>query len=135
MIACPVSTVAIGFTDSMATALLSAGTPGLRFALPHTTIHMHPAGGGSNGYTEDVRIATQEQERIQTQLFHLMGVHTGHSWQEIEQFFLRDRFLNAEEARQYGLIDEVLGDISQLVTRENPAPRVSLLRDKPQPPG
>ncbi|MBT31828.1 MAG: ATP-dependent Clp protease proteolytic subunit [Thalassobius sp.] len=115
MISAPVSTVSVGFTGSMATALLTTGHKGKRYALPHSTIHMHPTGGGAKGYTEDVRIATREQERLQTQLFHIMGRHTGHNWKEIEEFFLRDRFLNAIEAKEYGLIDEVLGDADDLI--------------------
>ncbi len=115
MISAPVATYSVGFTGSMGTFLLSAGERGHRFALPHATIHMHPTGGGSKGYTEDVRIATREQERLQTQLFHLMGRHTGHTWQEIEAFFLRDRYLNALEAREFGIVDEVVGDASDLV--------------------
>jgi ATP-dependent Clp protease, protease subunit len=115
MISAPVATYSVGFTGSMGTFLLSAGERGHRFALPHATIHMHPTGGGSRGYTEDVRIATREQERLQTQLFHLMGRHTGHTWQEIEAFFLRDRYLNALEAREFGIVDEVVGDASDLV--------------------
>ena len=115
MIQAPVSTVAVGVTASMATALLASGRKGKRYALPHATIHMHPTGGGTQGYTEDVRIATYEQERIQTQLFHLMGKHSGHTWKEIEEYFLRDRYLNAVEAKEFGLIDEVLGDISDIV--------------------
>ena len=115
LISAPVSTVAVGFSGSMGTALLTAGAKGKRFALPQATIHMHPTGGGAKGYTEDVRIATYEQERLQTQLFHIMGKHTGHSWKEIEEFFLRDKFLNALEAKDYGLIDEVIGDASLLL--------------------
>lgn len=115
MITAPVSTVAVGITASMGTALLCAGAKGKRYALPHATIHMHPTGGGSQGYTEDVRIATREQERLQTQLFHLMGKHSGHSWKEIEEYFLRDRYLNALEAKAFGLIDEVMGDSSDLI--------------------
>jgi ATP-dependent Clp protease protease subunit len=119
MIKAPVSTVAVGVSASMGTALLTSGQKGKRFALPHATIHMHPTGGGAQGYTEDVRIATREQERLQVQLFHLMGKHSGHTWKEIEEYFLRDRYLNAEEAKQFGLIDEVLGDTSDLITIEN----------------
>lgn len=115
MIEAPVATYAVGFTGSMATFLLTAGTAGKRYALPHATIHMHPTGGGARGYTEDVRIATQEQERLQTQLFHLMGKHTGHSWQEIEVFFLRDKYLNAIEAKEFGLVDEIMGDTTNLI--------------------
>jgi ATP-dependent Clp protease, protease subunit len=128
MISAPVSTVSMGFTGSMGTFLLSAGTPGKRYALAHSTIHMHPTGGGTRGYTEDVRIATREQERLQTQIFHLMGKHSGHSWQEIEAFFLRDRFLNAQEAKNYGLVDEILGDTQDLVVLNSRDVEVSLMQ-------
>jgi ATP-dependent Clp protease protease subunit len=116
MIQAPVSTVAVGVSASMGTALLTSGHKGKRYALPHATIHMHPTGGGAQGYTEDVRIATREQERIQAQLFHLMGKHSGHTWQEIEEYFLRDRYLNAIEAKAFGLVDEVLGDVSDVIS-------------------
>ena len=119
MISAPVSTVAVGFAGSMATALLTSGAKGKRYALAQATIHQHPTGGGAKGYTEDVRIATHEQERLQTQLFHIMGQNTGHTWQEIEAFFRRDRFLNALEAKEYGLVDDVLGDTSNLVKVHN----------------
>ncbi len=126
MIRAPVSTVAVGVTASMATALLCAGARGRRFALPHATVHMHPAGGGAQGYTEDVRIATREQERLQTQLFHLMGRHTGHHWQEIETYFTRDRYMSAPEAKDFGIIDEVLGDASDVVVLDRPELRMQL---------
>lgn len=119
MIQAPVSTVAVGVSASMGTALLTSGATGKRYALPHATVHMHPTGGGAKGYTEDVRIATREQERIQTQLFHLIGKHSGHSWKEIEDYFLRDKFMSAPEARDFGLIDEVLGDTSNVVVLNN----------------
>ena len=125
MIAAPVSTVSVGFSGSMATALLTSGQKGKRLALSHSTIHMHPTGGGAKGYTEDVRIATREQERLQTQLFHIMGRNSGHTWQEIEDFFIRDRYLNALEAKDFGLIDEVLGDASDLVLLKNSHPEIS----------
>lgn len=126
MISAPVSTVAVGFSGSMATALLTCGEKTKRYALPQATIHMHPTGGGAKGYTEDVRIATHEQERIQAQLFHIIGKNTGHSWKEIEEFFLRDRFMNALEAKAYGLVDEVLGDTSDLITLKERALEVEL---------
>ena len=84
LISAPVSTWAVGVTASMGTVLLAAGAKGRRYALPHATIHMHPASSGAQGYTEDVRIAFRELERVQTQLFHLVGKHTGHHWREIE---------------------------------------------------
>jgi len=129
MMSAPVSTYSVGFTGSMGTFLLSSGEKGKRYALPHSTIHMHPTGGGTQGYTEDVRIATREQERLQTQIFHLMGKQTGHSWKEIEEFFLRDKFMNAHEAREFGLIDEVMDDAGDVIVLDNPDSRVSLIEN------
>jgi ATP-dependent Clp protease protease subunit len=128
MIQAPVSTVAVGVSASMGTALLTSGAKGKRYALPHATIHMHPTGGGAQGYTEDVRIATREQERIQAQLFHLMGKHSGHTWKEIEEYFLRDKFMSAPEAKDFGLIDEVLGDTSDVIVLNNPEIDVRLFQ-------
>ncbi len=125
MISAPVSTVAVGFSGSMGTALLTSGAKGKRYALAQATIHQHPTSGGAKGYTEDVRIATNEQERIQAQLFHIMGRNTGHSWQEIEKLFLRDRFMNALEAKSLGFVDEVLGDPSNLIKMEPKEAKVS----------
>ncbi len=130
MIQAPVSTVAVGVSASMGTALLTSGHKGKRYALPHATIHMHPTGGGAQGYTEDVRIATREQERVQAQLFHLMGKHSGHTWQEIEEYFLRDRYLNSLEAKAFGLVDEVLGDVSDIVSINSAQLSVSLAQPK-----
>ncbi len=130
MITAPVCTFAVGVTASMGTALLASGRKGRRYALPHATIHMHPTSGGGQGYTEDVRISTREQERIQTQLFHLIGKHTGHSWKEVEEYFIRDRFMNALEAQRFGLIDEVLGDPGDIVVLNEPEFAVSLLTEK-----
>ena len=132
MIDAPVSTLAVGFTASMGTALLTSGASGQRYALPHATIHMHPAGGGSQGYTEDVRIATREQERVQAQLFHLIGKHTGHHWKEIEESFLRDKFMSAPEAKEFGLIDEVMGDTSDVLSLTAPEISVSFFQKEEQ---
>lgn len=120
----PVATVAIGFCGSMATTLLVAGTQGRRYALPHATIHMHPTGGGAKGYTEDVGIAYKEQERLQRQVFHLIAKYSGHSFQEIDEIFRRDKFFNAVEAREYGLIDEVLGEVDDLILLEDVKQRI-----------
>lgn len=119
MLKSPVSTMAIGATMSMATAILCSGAKGKRFALPHATVHMHPTGGGAKGYTEDVGIAYREQERVQNQLFHLMGKHTNRTRQEIEEVFKRDKFLNAVEARNFGFVDEVMGETDGLFSSED----------------
>jgi ATP-dependent Clp protease protease subunit len=130
MIEAPVSTLAVGVSASMGTGLLCAGAKGKRYALPHATIHMHPTSSGSQGYTEDVRIATREQERVQTQLFHLMGKHSGHSWKEIEDYFLRDKYMSSPEAKEFGLIDEVLGDASDVIVLNNSELSMSLFQAK-----
>lgn len=119
MITAPVSTYAVGVTASMGTVLLAAGAKGRRYTLPHATIHLHPASSGAQGYTEDVRIAFREQERVQTQLFHLVGKHSSRPWKEIEKDFERDRYMDAIEAKDYGLVDEVLGDTSDIVRVKN----------------
>jgi ATP-dependent Clp protease protease subunit len=123
----PVSTIAVGFSGSMGTVILAAGTKGHRYALPHATVHMHPAGGGAKGYTEDVRIAYMEQERIQNQLFYLIGKNTNHKQEEIEEMFRRDRFMNAAEAKEFGLVDEVLGDVDDLIPLKELQRKVSTL--------
>lgn len=119
MITAPVSTYAVGVTASMGTVLLGAGAKGRRYALPHATIHLHPATSGAQGYTEDVRIAFREQERVQTQLFHLVGKHTNHTWEDVEKDFQRDRYMDSIEAKEYGLVDEVLGDTDDIVRIKN----------------
>jgi len=129
MVQAPISTTAVGVTASMGTVLLAAGEKGRRFALPHATVHMHPAGGGAQGYTEDVRIAFREQERVQTQLFHLVGKHTGHDWKEIEEDFRRDRFMNAIDAKEYGIVDQVLGDVSDIVVVDSVDAHVKTLAE------
>jgi ATP-dependent Clp protease protease subunit len=117
MVDAPVYTYAVGMTASMATALLAAGEHGHRYSLAHATIHQHPASAGARGYTPDVQIALREQERMQTQLFHLLGKHTGHSWQEVERDFTRDRYMHSLEAKQYGIVDHILGESSDVIMR------------------
>jgi len=118
MVDAPISTFAVGVTASMGTVLLASGTHGKRYALPHATIHMHPASSGAQGYTEDVRIAFREQERLQTQLFYILGQATGRDWKDIERAFERDRYMNALEAKDFGLVDEVLGDTTNIIAVE-----------------
>jgi ATP-dependent Clp protease protease subunit len=128
MVKAPVHTYAVGMTASMGTVLLSSGAPGHRYALPHATIHMHPAGGGAQGYTEDVRIAYQEQERVEKQLFLIVGKNSNRHWKVIEEDFRRDRFMNALQAVDYGLIDEIIGDTSTIVALSHPD--IQLLSEK-----
>jgi ATP-dependent Clp protease, protease subunit len=106
----PISTFAVGWTASMGTVLLCAGAKGKRFALPHATIHLHPAGGGTQGYTPDVEIQYRELKRVQDLLHGILAYHTGQTVARIADDFERDRFMDAKSAKDYGLVDEVLGE-------------------------
>jgi ATP-dependent Clp protease protease subunit len=108
MIDSPISTIAVGWTASFGTLLLAAGTKGRRYALPHATIHMHPAGGGARGYAPDVEIQYKELKRMQDMLHDLLALHTGQPREKVADDFERDRFFSAPQAVEYGLIDEVL---------------------------
>lgn len=106
----PLSTIAVGWTASMGTVLLAAGNKGRRYALPHATIHMHPAAGMARGSAPDVQIQLNELLRMQDLLQRLLAKHTGQSLERIKQDFDRDYFMNPLQAVEYGLIDEVLGE-------------------------
>jgi len=107
----PISTIAVGWTASMGTVLLAAGSKGRRYALPHATIHMHPAAGMARGPAPDVQIQLNELLRMQDLLQQLLVKHTGQPLERIERDFDRDYFMNPVQAVEYGLIDEVLGEV------------------------
>jgi ATP-dependent Clp protease protease subunit len=104
----PVSTIAVGWTASMGTVLLASGTKGRRYALPNATIHMHPAGGGMQGYAPDVAIAAKELLRTQGLLHGLLARHTGQPVERIQRDFDRDFFMDPASAKDYGIVDEIL---------------------------
>lgn len=103
-----VNTVCVGMAGSMATILLAGGAKGKRYALPNATIHFHPASTGVEGSAPDVERYVAELLRLQRLGSELMGKATGHTPEEVESFFSRDRFLTAQEAKDYGLIDQIL---------------------------
>jgi ATP-dependent Clp protease protease subunit len=105
---CPVSTVAIGFTASFGTVLLTAGEPGMRYALPNATIHMHQPLGGAQGQASDIAIQAKEILRLRTALNGILSHHTGQTPEQIAIDTDRDMYMNPIEAKAYGLIDEVL---------------------------
>jgi ATP-dependent Clp protease, protease subunit len=107
-IECPVSTVAVGFTASFGTVLLTAGTKGMRYALPNATIHMHQPLGGAQGQATDIAIQANEILRLRKSLNGILSFHTGQPIERIEEDTDRDIFLTAEAAKEYGLVDEVL---------------------------
>jgi ATP-dependent Clp protease protease subunit len=108
LIRADVSTIAIGITASMGTGILAAGTKGKRFALPSATIHMHQAFGGTRGQSSDVQIQARELTRLNDHLRQFLAERTGRTFDEITEDFDRDRYMDAEQAVSYGLIDEVL---------------------------
>lgn len=107
---CPVSTVAVGFTASFGTVLLTAGTKGMRYALPNATVHMHQPLGGAQGQASDIAIQAQEILRLRTTLNGILSYHTGQSVEKIAQDTDRDVYMTAKQAAEYGLVDEVLAN-------------------------
>jgi ATP-dependent Clp protease protease subunit len=103
-----VSTICVGMAASMATVLLCAGAKGKRYALPNATIHLHQAIGGAQGQAADVAIAAREIMRLQELIRDIIVKQTGQSLEKIVHDTDRDFYLNAKQAVEYGLIDEIL---------------------------
>lgn len=104
----PITTLAVGVTASFGTVLLTAGTKGQRYALPHATIHMHQPLGGAQGQATEIEIQAREIIRLKSRLIDIMAQHTGKSREVIERDTERDFFMNAEQAVEYGLVDHVM---------------------------
>ena len=107
-IECPVSTVAVGFTASFGTVLLTAGAKGMRYALPNATVHMHQPLGGAQGQASDIAIQANEILRLRQTLNEILSHHTGQPIDRIKQDTDRDIFMTAKDAKEYGLVDMVL---------------------------
>ncbi|MQY20372.1 ATP-dependent Clp protease proteolytic subunit [Nocardia macrotermitis] len=105
-----VATVCLGEAASAAAVLLAAGTPGKRAALPNARVLIHqPRTGGIQGQVSDLQIAAAEIERIRTQMETILADHTGKTPEEVRKDTDRDKILTAEEAKAYGIVDEVFG--------------------------
>ena len=104
----PISTTAVGVTASFGTVLLAAGAKGRRYALPHTTIHMHQPLGGAQGQATDIAIAAKQIMRQKEILNTILATHTGQPLEMIERDTDRDFYLDAKGAVEYGLVDQVL---------------------------
>jgi len=104
----PICTVAVGFTASFGTVLLTAGTTGRRYALPNATVHLHQPLGGAQGQATDIEIQAKEILRLRERLNGILAHHTGQTIETIAEDTDRDIFLTAEQAVEYGLIDGVL---------------------------
>jgi ATP-dependent Clp protease protease subunit len=104
----PVSTICMGQAASMGAVLLAAGAKGKRFSLPNARIMIHQPSGGAQGQATDIQIQAQEIQKTKLQLNQILSLHTGQSLDKIERDVERDHFLSADEAKTYGLVDEVI---------------------------
>lgn len=103
-----IATICIGMAASMACVLLGAGTKGKRAALKHARVMMHQPSGAIGGQASDIEITVNEIKKLKKELYEVVNIHTGRSMEQIEKDFDRDRWMTAAEAKEYGLVDEVL---------------------------
>ena len=108
MIKPDVATISIGTTASMAAWLLSSGAPGKRFALPHSRILIHQGSAGAGGQISDIQIQAREYLRLNEIMIELLAKHTGQDVDRVRRDIDRDFWMSAEEAKEYGIIDEIL---------------------------
>jgi ATP-dependent Clp protease protease subunit len=106
-----VSTIAVGATASMASVLLCSGAKGKRYALPNATIHMHQALGGARGQASDIEIAAREILRNNEIIRGILSRNTGQPIERITRDFDRDFYMSAEQAKDYGMVDEIIGGV------------------------
>src|SRR3954451_7354676 len=108
-----VATVSMGLAASMGQFLLCAGTPGKRYALPHSRIMMHQPSGGLGGTASDIRIQAEQMLHTKKQMAELIAGHTGQTVEQINRDSDRDRWFTAEQAQEYGLVDQVVSSAGQ----------------------
>ena len=107
-IKCDVSTVCMGMAASMGAFLLSGGAKGKRFALPNAEIMIHQPSGGAQGQATEIKIVAENILKIKKRLNEILAANTGQPYEVIERDTERDNYMNAEEAKAYGLIDEII---------------------------
>lgn len=117
----PIRTICMGMAASMGAFLLAAGTAGKRSALPHARIMIHQPSGGAQGTAADIEIQAKEILYLRSKMNELMAKHTGRTVEQIERDVDRDRFMSSDEAKQYGLIDNVIVQARALATTERKA--------------
>jgi len=105
---CPISTVCVGMAGSMGATLLAAGTKGKRFALPNSQVLLHQVAGGVTGEAVEIEITAKQIVKIKEKLNKILAKHTGQPLAKVEKDTDRDFYLSAEEAKEYGIIDEVI---------------------------
>ena len=114
----PVNTMCMGMAASMAAVLLAAGAKGKRSALPNSRIMIHQPSGGSQGTAADIEIAAREILYARERLNQILAKHTGQTVEKVAEDVDRDRFLSPQEAREYGLIDNVVSHRGEIVSKE-----------------
>jgi len=117
----PIRTICMGMAASMGAFLLAAGSSGKRSALPHARIMIHQPSGGAQGTAADIEIQAKEILYLRSKMNELMAKHTGRTVEQIERDVDRDRFMSSDEAKQYGLIDNVIVQARALATTERKA--------------
>ena len=119
----PVRTLCVGTARSMGSFLLMAGEPGERAALPNASLHVHQPLGGFQGQASDILIQAEEMLQTKKRITRLYAEHCGRSYEEVERTLDRDHFMDAEKAREWGLIDRVLSrrDDAERLLAEGPA--------------
>ena len=113
---CDVNTYCVGMAASMGAVLLSAGTKGKRFALPNSDIMIHQVLGGAEGQASDVEIRVKHMLRLKRRLNEVLSHHTGQPYESVEKACDRDNFMTAAEAKEFGLVDEVVSSRRQVPT-------------------
>ena len=112
----PVSTICVGQAASMGAVLLAAGAKGKRYALPNSRIMIHQGSGGFRGNTPDVMIQVKELETLVDKLLKIIAHHSGQEVEKVKRDVDRDRFMSAEEAKSYGLIDDIFVGKDSLIS-------------------
>ena len=107
-ISCDVSTICTGMAASMGAVLLVAGTKGKRFALKHSRVMIHQPMGGAQGQASDIEITAREIQKLKKELYTIIADHSGNPYERVEKDSDRDYWMTAAEAKEYGMIDEVL---------------------------
>jgi ATP-dependent Clp protease protease subunit len=119
---CDIATYAMGLAASMGQFLLSAGTRGKRFALPHARILMHQPSAGIGGTASDIAIQAEQFKLTKVEMAHLNSEHTGQPVEQVQADSERDRWFTAQQALEYGFVDHVVSRTTQLAAGSAPAP-------------
>jgi ATP-dependent Clp protease, protease subunit len=119
---CDIATWSLGLAASMGQFLLSAGTRGKRYALPHARILMHQPSGGFGGTASDIAIQAEQFKLTKVEMAELIAEHTGQSIEQVKADSERDRWFTAQEALEYGFVDHVVSRVQQVGNGSGPAP-------------